>query len=146
MYQITKACSRGDLKGCSCNKKLEYSPQMQMPSTRAMPVKNNFLNDNVGKYEWGGCSDNVLFGYKLSKQFVDSKEQEENGNGDDARQNRRPNIFGTELKLMNLHNNEVGRRVYKLHCLNKVWCSVSLIFRKFGRFLMFQFFFIFSDE
>lgn len=43
---------------------------------------------------WGGCSDNVAFGEKISKQFVDALE-----NGHDSR------------AAVNLHNNEAGRLV-----------------------------------
>lgn len=43
---------------------------------------------------WGGCSDNVAFGEKVSKQFVDALE-----GGQDSR------------AAVNLHNNEAGRLV-----------------------------------
>lgn len=43
---------------------------------------------------WGGCSDNVDFGERISKLFVDALET-----GHDTR------------ALINLHNNEVGRLV-----------------------------------
>lgn len=43
---------------------------------------------------WGGCSDNVEFGERISKLFVDALET-----GHDTR------------ALINLHNNEVGRLV-----------------------------------
>lgn len=43
---------------------------------------------------WGGCSDNVAFGEKISKQFVDALE-----GGQDSR------------AAINLHNNEAGRLV-----------------------------------
>lgn len=43
---------------------------------------------------WGGCSDNVEFGEKVSKQFVDALE-----GGQDSR------------AAVNLHNNEAGRLV-----------------------------------
>lgn len=89
MYEITRACARGDLKKCSCEQKL---------NTTQFKLGQN--------YEWSGCSDNVLFGYKLSKSFVDSKELQE------SKQKKRDNSFTVkEIKLMNLHNNEVGRRV-----------------------------------
>lgn len=43
---------------------------------------------------WGGCSDNVDFGERIGKQFVDALE-----NGHDSR------------AAVNLHNNEAGRLV-----------------------------------
>lgn len=56
---------------------------------------------------WGGCSDNVGFGEAISKQFVDALET-----GQDAR------------AAMNLHNNEVGRKVYEV-----IWAGWGLNFR-----------------
>ncbi|KAL3854686.1 hypothetical protein ACJMK2_013944 [Sinanodonta woodiana] len=44
-------------------------------------------------WEWGGCSDNAKFGHKFSRKFVDVIEK-----GRDFRY------------MMNLHNNEAGRR------------------------------------
>lgn len=52
--------------------------------------------DNVWK--WGGCSDNVKFGIKFSKMFIDGREK-----GDDLQ------------SRVNRHNNEVGRRVSTNH-------------------------------
>lgn len=46
------------------------------------------------EWSWGGCSDNVLIGNKMAKEFLDSKES-----GRDAK------------ALINLHNNKVGRVV-----------------------------------
>lgn len=43
---------------------------------------------------WGGCSDNVDFGERIAKQFVDALE-----NAHDSR------------AAVNLHNNEAGRLV-----------------------------------
>jgi hypothetical protein len=106
MYEITKACSRGDLKACSCEKN-----------------KHNKLNNDIktslgvtsprqaAVTTWSGCSDNVLFGHRLSKLFVDSVEK------NPPRQiriseNKIQNLYANkEYRLMNLHNNEVGRRV-----------------------------------
>ena len=48
----------------------------------------------VRDWEWGGCSDNIGFGFKFSRDFVDSGER------------------GRNLReKMNLHNNEAGRSV-----------------------------------
>ena len=51
-------------------------------------------------FEWGGCSQNVFFGHKFSRKFADASEIVE------LRKKR-----STDYRLMNLHNNEVGRRV-----------------------------------
>ena len=56
---------------------------------------NYNLRQPEGKdWEWGGCSDNANFGKKFSRKFVDVIEK-----GRDFRY------------MMNLHNNEAGRRV-----------------------------------
>lgn len=48
----------------------------------------------VRDWEWGGCSDNIGFGFKFSREFVDTGER------------------GRSLReKMNLHNNEAGRYV-----------------------------------
>nr|CAH7745465.1 unnamed protein product [Callosobruchus chinensis] len=48
------------------------------------------------KWKWGGCSDDIKYGENFSRQFLDVKED--------------PN---TALGLMNLHNNEAGRRAVR---------------------------------
>lgn len=57
---------------------------------------NNMGTPVVGvrDWEWGGCSDNIGFGFKFSREFVDTGER------------------GRTLReKMNLHNNEAGRVV-----------------------------------
>ncbi len=90
---MTKACTRGDLKKCNCNQNYD---------------KTNNNNNNAKKYQWAGCSDNVFFGHKLSKYFVDSNEYKNS-----------PDNTDKEYKLMNLHNNEVGRRVSLVYYFNQ---------------------------
>ena len=74
MHAITKACSRGELDICSCDTK---TPRRK-----------------TGDFRWGGCSDNVQFGYKFTSEFVDSNENPFQAPG-----------------LMNLWNNDAGRKV-----------------------------------
>ncbi|XP_021931091.1 protein Wnt-2b-A-like, partial [Zootermopsis nevadensis] len=74
-YTVTRACSRGELNECSCDSRV-----------RSRKPK--------GKWQWGGCSEDIHFGEKFSRDFVDSHENRDTADG-----------------LMNLHNNEAGRRV-----------------------------------
>lgn len=51
----------------------------------------------VRDWEWGGCSDNIDFGFKFARDFVDTGER------------------GRSLReKMNLHNNEAGRIVSEI--------------------------------
>ncbi|XP_037531015.1 protein Wnt-8-like [Nematolebias whitei] len=77
MYTLTKNCSLGDFDNCGCD--------------------DSRTGQTGGRgWIWGGCSDNVAFGEKLSRHFVDGLE-----NGQDAR------------AAVNLHNNEAGRLAVK---------------------------------
>ncbi|KAG1669096.1 Protein Wnt-4 [Nymphon striatum] len=77
-YSITRGCSRGEITECGCDDKI-----------RAKKPR--------GSWKWGGCSEDIRFGEKFSKDFVDSREDRDISSG-----------------LMNLHNNEAGRRVNSL--------------------------------
>jgi len=79
VYSITRACSQGRLNTCACD-----------------PNKKGQGKDRNGdSFEWGGCSDDVNYGRKFAKTFIDAKERRNM----DAR------------ALMNLHNNRAGRQV-----------------------------------
>ncbi|NXR40636.1 WNT5B protein, partial [Zosterops hypoxanthus] len=84
---ISRACREGELSSCGCSR-----------AARPRDLPRDWL--------WGGCGDNVDYGYRFAKEFVDAKEREKNyarGSEEQARM------------LMNLQNNEAGRRaVYKL--------------------------------
>ncbi|KAL4226413.1 Protein Wnt-2b [Mactra antiquata] len=81
VYSITRACSLGHLSTCACD-----------------PSKTGRKRDVTGKYfEWGGCSDDVNYGRKFARTFIDAKERKNT----DAR------------ALMNLHNNRAGREAVK---------------------------------
>ncbi|XP_069812165.1 protein Wnt-2 [Dendropsophus ebraccatus] len=80
VFAITRACSQGELKSCSCD-----------------PDKKGSSKDSRGSFDWGGCSDNIDYGIRFARGFVDARERK----GKDAR------------ALMNLHNNRVGRKAVK---------------------------------
>lgn len=80
---VSRACREGELNSCGCSR-----------AARPKDLPRDWL--------WGGCGDNLDYGCRFSKQFVDAREREKTplkGSYESAR------------KLMNLHNNEAGRRV-----------------------------------
>lgn len=48
-------------------------------------------------FQWSGCSDNIAYGVAFSQSFVDVRERSKGASSNRA--------------LMNLHNNEAGRKV-----------------------------------
>ncbi|NP_001161494.1 wingless-type MMTV integration site family, member 5 precursor [Saccoglossus kowalevskii] len=79
---ISRACREGELANCGCSRAL-----------RPTDLNRDWL--------WGGCGDNVDYGYRFTKEFVDMKENE-----------RIPPKASAEhgIMKMNLHNNEAGRK------------------------------------
>lgn len=51
-------------------------------------------HDQEEGWKWGGCSADVKYGVEFSRRFVDAREIKKNAR-----------------RLMNLHNNEAGRKV-----------------------------------
>lgn len=84
-------------------------------------------------YLWAGCGDNLPYGYKFSKMFVDGREELGSGDTQDLSQISRI--------LMNLHNNEAGRRALmeksfvqcRCHGLSK-GCSTKTCYRQLKPF------------
>ncbi|ESP05295.1 hypothetical protein LOTGIDRAFT_152125 [Lottia gigantea] len=105
MYSVTRACAKGDLDHCGCDTKVRRI-------------------STEGEFEWGGCSDNIRYGSKFSKDFVDSKEMRISEDG-----------------LMNVWNNGAGRKMVKdeLELMCKCHgvsgsCSVKICWRKMKSF------------
>ncbi|XP_066995957.2 protein Wnt-4a [Anabrus simplex] len=104
-YSVSRACSRGDLNECSCDGRVHS----RKPK---------------GNWQWGGCSEDIHYGEKFSREFVDVRENRYTAEG-----------------LMNLHNNEAGRRsirsrmqrVCKCHGMSGS-CSVRVCWRKLPQF------------
>nr|ACB15462.1 Wnt5 [Clytia hemisphaerica] len=112
MHTISRGCMAGTLKNyCACSE--EGRP-------RDLP-KNQI---------WGGCGDNLPYGYKFSKMFTDAGEQL-----------TETSLTGFSRVLMNLHNNEAGRwAVYeksfiKCRCHGvSTNCPTKTCYRQLGRF------------
>ena len=86
VYSVTRACSSGHIPDCKCD------------------TSSSGKVDKSGKWKWAECNDNVYYGIKFAKQFIDAAENEFPQR---IRKNKRKNM----RKLMNLHNNKVGRTV-----------------------------------
>ncbi|XP_068452757.1 protein Wnt-5a [Clinocottus analis] len=79
---VSRACREGELSSCGCSR-----------AARPKDLPRDWL--------WGGCGDNLNYGYRFSKEFVDAREREKSypkGSYESAR------------LMMNIHNNEAGRR------------------------------------
>ena len=65
----------------------------RIPGCQCAKTKNPKSSNNVN-WQWGGCSDNIKYGEKEARRFLDKLEK-----GKDSR------------AAFNLHNNKVGRKV-----------------------------------
>ncbi|CAG9784628.1 unnamed protein product [Diatraea saccharalis] len=87
-HAVSRACAEGSIESCTC----DYSHVERAPHrTRAAAAAN------VRVWKWGGCSDNIGFGFHFSREFVDTGERGK-----------------TLREKMNLHNNEAGRAVLSI--------------------------------
>jgi hypothetical protein len=112
MHSIAKACAKGELTECGCDKSQPPPSSSSSIRTRAMlkyqtssmptmsislfPSTPSPSQSNDG-FEWGGCSDDLKFGRNVSTSFIDEQES-----------------FITRrriVRMVNLHNNEAGRQV-----------------------------------
>ncbi|CAF1922315.1 unnamed protein product [Rotaria magnacalcarata] len=112
MHSIAKACAKGELTECGCDKSQQpsFSPSASLMRTRAMlkyPISSTpsmsislFASTPMPHatdgFEWGGCSDDLKFGRNVSVSFIDEQE---------SYMSRRRIV-----RLVNLHNNEAGRQ------------------------------------
>ncbi|CAG5125417.1 unnamed protein product, partial [Candidula unifasciata] len=82
VYAVSRSCREGDLSTCGCSR-----------AKRPKDLHRDWI--------WGGCGDNIEYGYRFARAFIDVREKERN----------HPR-HSTELgrMLMNLHNNEAGRK------------------------------------
>ncbi|XP_046675321.1 protein Wnt-6 [Homalodisca vitripennis] len=98
-YSVTRACTLGDLIECSCDKTIKVARYVT-GGGRASGAPQD------GEWEWGGCGDNVNFGYRKSRAFLDS-----------------PHRKRSDIKtLVKLHNNDAGRLSVKNFMIRECKC------------------------
>ena len=78
--------------------------------------------DSLSTPQWSGCSDNVDFGVTFSRTFVDAQDR--------RKSRKKPK---NPVSLMNLHNNEAGRKVSKIFNFKNVisWCNPIFFFKSY---------------
>ncbi|XP_022914266.2 protein Wnt-1 [Onthophagus taurus] len=83
-HAVARACSEGTIETCNCDFNHHRRKARFTTTNSGVPSMND--------WEWGGCSDNIEFGFKFGREFVDAGER------------------GRSLReKMNLHNNDAGR-------------------------------------
>lgn len=86
-FQVTRACTTGELLGCSCDRKIKNQKKNKRRQKGSPPE---------GDWEWEGCGgENIDYGIKKSKDFLDT------------RYRRRSDM----KTLVKLHNYVAGRLV-----------------------------------
>ncbi|PAV90804.1 hypothetical protein WR25_06251 isoform B [Diploscapter pachys] len=94
VHSITKGCTTGNLTECGCDSK---------PNLQRYAIEEDILGGqrrqraNSEQFSWGGCSDNVPYGVKFSRKFLDEWEQEQFNKTKDV------------SHLVRKHNHFVGR-------------------------------------
>ena len=110
MHTISRGCMEGKLGAhCSCSAE-------DRPGTLH------------SKHVWGGCGDNLPYGYQFSKLFTSAGEQLSDGS-----------VSGFSRVLMNLHNNEAGRWVSFI-CFICITDSLEVEFTLKRNFLIYSFY------
>ncbi|XP_074645731.1 protein Wnt-5b-like [Tubulanus polymorphus] len=82
VHSVSRSCRDGELSRCGCSRAM-----------RPQHLHRDWI--------WGGCGDNIQYGFRFAQGFVDIREREKNH----PRHSR-----GLARVLMNYHNNEAGRR------------------------------------
>lgn len=63
-FQVTRACTKGELLGCSCAKRKKPKKfKVKATNPNQLPESD---------FKWGGCGENIEFGIKKSKVFLES--------------------------------------------------------------------------
>ncbi|XP_058696179.1 protein Wnt-4-like [Poecile atricapillus] len=84
-FAVTRACSHRELHKRGCDHKI-----------RGVSPEGGRSGQQGESFQWSGCYDNLFYGIDFSQAFVDSPE--------------RSHSVSSSRMLINLHNNEAGRK------------------------------------
>ena len=84
-HSFSRACSMGRLERCTCDS----------------PKKSQSLKENVveEKWRWGACGDNIQFGQKFTKKFLNARGNEEDLR---AKVDQHNSNVGVKVSLFNI--------------------------------------------
>ncbi|RWS05149.1 protein Wnt-1-like protein [Dinothrombium tinctorium] len=113
-HAVTRVCSTGQLLKCGCDRST-YGPAIdfQWAGQISCDLFSEVIDARLNKFthksciDFTGCSDNVNFGTAFSKTFVDARDLK-------AARSKKP-TFNSARALVNLHNNEAGRKAISRH-------------------------------
>ena len=122
-YAVSRACKQGLLKSCTCSRTAsteEFTTRLVMGRVSRLNILKYFIYQ-IFAY-WNSCGDNIDYGYRFGRDFVDTPEKEIDAaipynslmnTNQTVNGGRRRKFFqrGKIRRQMNIHNNEVGRRV-----------------------------------
>lgn len=97
VFEVTRGCATDNT--CKCGK--IPSPHLLRHEQKRRGKKNKY----------GGCHDNIAFGVRFSKRFLDKREMKLS--------------TAADRKIVNLHNNDLGRKVRITFCSFIIYTLMS---------------------
>uniref|UniRef100_H3DC73 Protein Wnt n=2 Tax=Tetraodon nigroviridis TaxID=99883 RepID=H3DC73_TETNG len=107
-HSVASACSMGKLRGCGCEAKRRQDDdkiRLKLTQLQLQTLQKDDLSSLQETWEWGGCSHDVRFGDRFSRDWLNSRGS--------------PRDIHARMKI---HNNRVGRQVVTDNMKRKCKC------------------------
>uniref|UniRef100_A0A3Q3F982 Protein Wnt n=1 Tax=Labrus bergylta TaxID=56723 RepID=A0A3Q3F982_9LABR len=107
-HSVASACSMGKLRGCGCEAKRRQDDdkiRLKLTQLQLQTLQKGGLISMQETWEWGGCSHDVRFGDRFSRDWLDSR-----GSPRDIH------------ARMRIHNNRMGRQIVTDNMKRKCKC------------------------